>query len=110
MNKRPVGKRGTAASIRFTEGPPKTEPSKIELPERKHSHYYKDVRGLAEVDVYRVLRLFDVTDPCVAHAIKKLLVAGKRGAKTMETDIAEVIVTLVRWQEMYEEDNGHSPT
>ena len=31
----------------------------------KHSHYYKDVSNLNLIDVYRVLDLFEVTDPCL---------------------------------------------
>lgn len=73
--------------------------------ERKHSHYYKNVRNLSEIDVYRVLKLFNVTDPCLQHSIKKLLVAGGRGAgKDIRQDIQESIDALKRWQEMDLED------
>lgn len=72
---------------------------------RKHSHYFKDVRHLSELDVYRVLALFGVTDQALGHAIKKLLVAGGRGAgKDITRDVAEAVDTLQRWQEMREED------
>ena len=71
----------------------------------KHSHYFKDVSRLQTVDVYRVLHLFGVTDQCIGHAIKKLLVAGGRGAgKSMEKDVTEAIDSLTRWQEMRIED------
>jgi hypothetical protein len=71
----------------------------------KHSHYHKDVRNLEFVDVYRVLTLFNVTDPCIQHAVKKLLVAGGRGAgKDISRDIQESIDSLVRWQEMRDEE------
>lgn len=70
----------------------------------KHSHYFKDVSRLTTIDVYRVLELFAVTDPCLQHAIKKLLVAGNRGVKNMDKDIQEAIDTLERWQGMRAED------
>ena len=70
----------------------------------KHSHYKKPVAGLQFVDVYRVLALFGVTDPCLQHAVKKLLVAGGRGAKDISQDVQEAIDTLQRWQEMRKED------
>lgn len=70
----------------------------------KHSHYKKPVAGLQFVDVYRVLGLFGVTDPCLQHAVKKLLVAGGRGAKDISQDVQEAIDTLQRWQEMRAED------
>lgn len=73
----------------------------------KHSHYFKDVSKLETVDVYRVLKLFEVTDPCIAHAVKKLLVAGGRGAKSVEKDVAEAIDSLERWQVMLVEDTNN---
>ena len=72
----------------------------------KHTHYYKDVSHLETVDIYRVLELFKVTDPCLQHAVKKLLCAGIRGAKDKDKDIQEAIDTLQRWQEMRREDLG----
>lgn len=71
-----------------------------------HQHYKKDVRHLSFVDVYRVLQLFDVTDPCIQHAVKKLLCAGQRGAKTQEQDVREAVDTLHRWLQMQSEDDG----
>ena len=72
---------------------------------QKHSHYFKDVSGLQTIDVYRVLALFNVTDPCLQHAIKKLLVAGGRGGgKDISQDIQEAVDSLARWQEMKRED------
>jgi len=69
-----------------------------------HSHYYKSVAGLREIDIYRVLMLFEVTDPCLQHAIKKLLVSGKRGHKDQYKDIQEAIDSLNRWQDITIED------
>ncbi|QYC96700.1 hypothetical protein [Stenotrophomonas phage BUCT627] len=70
-----------------------------------HSHYHKDVRHLDSIDVYRVLDLFKVTDPCVQHAVKKLLVMGGRGAgKDADKDLQEAIDSLLRAQAMRKED------
>lgn len=71
----------------------------------KHPHYHKDVRHLETIDVYRVLALFNVTDPCIQHAVKKLLVAGGRGAgKDLGKDVQEAIDSLERFKEMRAED------
>lgn len=75
---------------------------------RKHSHYFRAC-PFAEVDVYRVLHLFAVTDPCLQHAVKKLLLAGGRGDKATAgwdsgRDVQEAIDTLQRWQEMRDEE------
>jgi len=72
---------------------------------RKHAHYFKPTPYEA-VDVYRVLSLFAVTDPCLQHAIKKLLVAGGRGHKDAAKDVQEAIDALERWQEMRKEESA----
>lgn len=89
------------------EGPQVKGPIKIKQEEvkNKHSHYYKNVKHLEFIDVYKVLSLFSVTDPCLQHAIKKLLVAGGRGAgKDINKDVQEAIDSLKRFQEMQEEE------
>lgn len=71
----------------------------------KHSHYYKDVKYLETLDVYRILKLFNVSDPCIQHALKKLLVAGGRGAgKDISQDLDEAIDSIKRALEMIKED------
>lgn len=72
---------------------------------KPHAHYFKDVSRLETVDIYRVLHLFDVADPCLQHAAKKILVAGGRGAgKDIARDVQEAIDTLLRWQAMRAEE------
>lgn len=78
------------------------------LSKKKHSHYFKDVSNLLELDVYRVLKLFDVTDPCIQHAVKKLLCAGGRGVKDVDKDVHEAIDSLLRYEEMRKEDEVNS--
>mgnify|MGYP000638694663 FL=1 len=70
----------------------------------KYPHYFKSVSHLETVDVYRVLSLFQVNDPCIQHAIKKLLCAGDRGDKSMIKDITEARDSLNRHLEMLQED------
>lgn len=74
-------------------------------PHQNHDHYFKDVSNLKYIDVYRVLILFGVTDPCLQHAIKKLLCAGKRGVKDELKDVQEAISSLLRHLEIKTEDN-----
>lgn len=70
---------------------------------KKYSHYFKHC-PYEYVDVYRVLELFDVSNPELAHAIKKLLVAGGRGHKNITKDVQEAIDSLERWKEMRQEE------
>ena len=76
---------------------------------KEYNHYYKKVpKGVKYIDVYRVLEMFEVTNPSIQHAIKKLLVAGGRGHKDIDKDINEAIDSLKRWIEMREEENVKS--
>lgn len=72
---------------------------------RKHAHYFRSVSHVDEIDVYRVLELFNVTDQALGHAIKKLLAPGGRGAgKDFRKDVQEAVDTLQRRLEMLDED------
>lgn len=69
--------------------------------------YIVDISKYNKLDIYRILSLYDVTDPCLQHSIKKLLCAGKRGgAKNFLQDVNEAILSLQRLLEMQGEDNG----
>lgn len=70
----------------------------------KYPHYYKDIRHLNIIDIYRFFDLFEVTDPCLQHSLKKMAVGGKRGSKDYEKDIKEAMDTLSRWEYMQEEN------
>lgn len=77
----------------------------IEIAE-KYPQYYKHC-PYEYVDVYRVLSLFQVTDPCIQHAAKKLLLSGVRtGNKPAIQDIKEAIDTLNRYLIMEEETDA----
>ena len=69
--------------------------------------YIVDISKYNKLDIYRILSLYDVTDPCLQHAIKKLLCAGKRGGKNFLQDVNEAILSLKRLLEMQGEDNGN---
>ena len=67
--------------------------------------YFKDVTHLDSIDIYRVIDLFEVTDPCAQHALKKLLLGGERtGKKSFRDDIKEARDSLTRRLDMGEED------
>lgn len=76
----------------------------LQTPEQKFPHYFRSVAHLDSIDIYRVLALWQVTDPCIQHAVKKLLVAGGRGVKPTSLDVKEAIVALERFIQMLDED------
>lgn len=54
----------------------------------------------SDVDVYVVLRLFEVHDPGIQHAVKKLLFAGQRGHKSREQDLKEALQSIHRTMQL----------
>lgn len=75
------------------------------MTDKPNNHYYKDVTKYKQLDVYRVLKLFNVTDQNIGHAVKKLLAPGCRsGGKSFEQDIIDARDSLNRLLEMIEED------
>jgi DNA-binding protein Fis len=63
---------------------------------RQHKHYFKDVSDIDVIDVYEVLKRFNVTDPCLQHIVKKALCVGNRGHKDMQTDLQDILDTAKR--------------
>ena len=59
------------------------------------SKYHVLIKG-QRVDVYDILTAYSVTNPADAHAIKKMLCPGQRGAKDGIQDRQEAIVSLQR--------------
>lgn len=59
------------------------------------SKYHRTIKG-ASIDVYDVLTAFGVANPATAHAVKKLLMPGQRGAKNTLQDLAEAKASVER--------------
>lgn len=68
----------------------------------KYPHYFVEVPNVTHVDISWVLRAFSVPC-CEGHAIKKLLAAGKRGAKDKLQDLKEARDSITRAIEMEEQ-------
>lgn len=88
-----------AGSLTYT-----TSSTTFTLPEqpREHNHYFRKC-GYDYIDVYRVLELFNVTDPCLQHIIKKALCVGIRGHKDTTRDKQDILDTAKRMMEMIDE-------
>ena len=57
----------------------------------------------AEFDFYRLCEILGIEHHAQAHALKKLIRAG-RSVKSIDQDIDETIDALLRWKEMLTED------
>lgn len=64
--------------------------------------YQRKVKGVV-IDVYDVLVAWEVTNPAVQHAIKKLLQPGQRGHKDITTDLYEAGQSIGRAIEIEQE-------
>lgn len=71
--------------------------------------YRKSVRHLDEIDIYQIGNLYEVKSHAVFHALKKLLCAGKRGAKDYEQDLMEAIESIERELQIVGLNAGHLP-
>ena len=67
------------------------------------SKYHVLING-KPTDVYDILVAYEVTNPADAHAIKKMLCPGKRGAKDGIQDRREAIASLERAIELEQGD------
>ena len=79
---------------------PEYDPQDVAFPQpgypgRPASKYHVQIKG-QWVDVYDILSAYGVTNPADAHAIKKMLCPGQRGAKDGIQDRKEAIVSLQR--------------
>lgn len=65
--------------------------------------YYERKAPAGKLDVYAVCKIYEVTDPAIFHAVKKLLRAGRgSGGKSKKQDVSEAIDSLRRYLEMEE--------
>lgn len=84
-----------------------TPVSKAQSISERFPHYFRILPpGTRTYDVYRICKDFDVTNPALQHALKKVLAAGGRGAKSPEQDVKEAILSLQRWLEMEQEEKS----
>ena len=63
------------------------------------SKYTKQIHGVS-VDVYDVLKAWQVTNPALQHLIKKALQCGARGHKDTEQDLQDIIDSAIRAKEL----------
>ena len=61
----------------------------------KSSKYHRTIKGV-QLDVYDVLKAWNVTNPATQHAIKKLLQPGQRGHKDTMQDLNEAQQSIAR--------------
>lgn len=61
--------------------------------------YNRECKGIT-IDVYDVLKAFDVRNSALQHLIKKALCTGIRGHKNKEQDLQDIIDSAIRAREL----------
>lgn len=69
------------------------------IEEKSHNKYKRKVPSM-DIDVYDILKAFNVTNPALAHLVKKALVCGNRGHKDLKTDLKDIIDSSIRAYEL----------
>ncbi len=62
--------------------------------------YQREIKPGVFVDVYDVLKAFNVVNPALQHLVKKALAVGQRGHKDVAEDLQDIIDSAVRAQEL----------
>ena len=95
--------RSGMGSINYTLDRYKVENGNISLitpyNQVKENKYNRQCKGVT-IDVYDVLKAFEVTDPALQHLIKKALCTGLRGHKTQEQDLQDILDSAKRAVEL----------
>lgn len=71
--------------------------------EKPMNKYKREIKPGVEVDIYDVLIAWNVTNPAIQHAIKKLLQPGQRGNKDATQDLQEAMLSIGRAIELENE-------
>jgi hypothetical protein len=67
---------------------------------RPRSKYHREIKPGVWVDVYAVLKAWNVTNPALQHLIKKALAPGERGHKTKQQDLQDIVDSAIRAKEL----------
>ena len=65
-----------------------------------NNKYLREIKPGVFVDVYDVLKAWDVRNPALQHLIKKALAVGQRGHKDAAEDLQDIVDSAMRAQEL----------
>lgn len=66
------------------------------VPHYANDKYKREIKPGVFVDVYDVIDCYEVTNGALQHALKKILATGKRGHKTFEQDLIDILSSVER--------------
>ncbi|EOV2798911.1 hypothetical protein [Salmonella enterica] len=71
-----------------------------------NNKYHREIKPGVFVDVYDVLKAWDVRNPALQHLIKKALAVGQRGHKDAAEDLQDIVDSALRAREL---DSSRKP-
>ena len=66
----------------------------------RKNKYQREIKPGVFVDVYDVLKAWDVKNPALQHLIKKALQPGERGHKDLQQDLDDIIASALRAKDL----------
>ena len=66
-----------------------------------NNKYQREIKPGVFVDVYDVLKAWDVRNPALQHLIKKALAVGLRGHIDVAEDLQDIVDSAMRARELY---------
>ncbi len=65
-----------------------------------NNKYQREIKPGVFIDVYDVLKAWDVRNPALQHLVKKALAVGQRGHKDAAEDLQDIVDSAVRAREL----------
>lgn len=62
--------------------------------------YQREIKPGVWVDIYDVIKAWNVTNPALQHLLKKACQPGGRGHKSLEQDLQDIIDSAIRAKEL----------
>lgn len=66
------------------------------VPHYANDKYKREIKPGVFVDVYDIIKCYEVTSGPLQHALKKVLAAGQRGHKDLEQDLIDILSSTER--------------
>lgn len=76
------------------------------VPHYANDKYKREIKPGVFVDVYDIIRCYEVTSGPLQHALKKILAAGQRGHKDYEQDLIDILSSTERALFQHQEEKS----
>lgn len=82
------------------------QPVEERVPHYANDKYKREIKPGVFIDVYDIIRCYEVTSGPLQHALKKILAAGQRGHKDYEQDLIDILSSTERALFQHQEEKS----